>query len=280
MIRSAVRLPMPGHGLEARGVAGGDGGQQLARRAAGEHGERHLRADALDADQQQEQVALLLGGEAVELQRVVAHDQVGVQRGRLARRAGTLAQRLGRDREPVADAAAGDDDVVGRGGPRPRRETSAITPRALASAACSGAPLAWQIATASASAAWSGCGSSASESSVCDHPLHLVLAGAAGAADRALDLLRRVGAARDAALAGGEQHDAARLADRERGARVGAEVEVLDRDRVGPVLVDQLADARVDRRPAARSSGAPGARLDHAAVERDQPPAAACATTP
>ena len=32
--------------------------------------------DALDADQQQEQVALLLGGEAVEQQRVVAHDQV------------------------------------------------------------------------------------------------------------------------------------------------------------------------------------------------------------
>ena len=65
-----------GHGLQARGVAGRDGGQQLARRAAGEHGERHLRADALDADQQQEQVALLLGREAVQGQRVLAHDQV------------------------------------------------------------------------------------------------------------------------------------------------------------------------------------------------------------
>ena len=35
---------------------------------------------------------------------------------------------------------------------------------AFASAACSGAPLAWQIATASASAAWSGFGSSGERS--------------------------------------------------------------------------------------------------------------------
>ena len=76
MIRSAVRLPMPGHGLQARDVAGGERGDQLARRAAAEHGQRHLRPDRLHADQQQEEVALLLGGEAVERQRVVADDQV------------------------------------------------------------------------------------------------------------------------------------------------------------------------------------------------------------
>ena len=52
-----------------------------AARAAGrrEHGERHLRADGLHAEQQQEQVALLLGGEAVQQQRVVADDQVAEQ---------------------------------------------------------------------------------------------------------------------------------------------------------------------------------------------------------
>ena len=71
-------LADPGRGLQPRGVAGRDGAEQLARRAAGEDGERHLRPDGLDADQQQEQVALLLGGEAVEQQRVVADDQVGV----------------------------------------------------------------------------------------------------------------------------------------------------------------------------------------------------------
>ena len=74
------------HRLQPRGVAGGDRGEQLARRAAGEHGERDLRPDGLDADQHQEQVALGLGGEAVERERVVADDQVGVQRGLLADR--------------------------------------------------------------------------------------------------------------------------------------------------------------------------------------------------
>ena len=73
-------LADPGCGLQPRGVAGRDGAEHLARRAAGEDGERHLRPDGLDADQQQEQVALLFGGEAVEQQRVVADDQVGVER--------------------------------------------------------------------------------------------------------------------------------------------------------------------------------------------------------
>ena len=44
--------------------------------------------------------------------------------------------------------------------------TSAIIAMAFSSARASGAPLAWQIATASASAAWSGLGSSGSASSV------------------------------------------------------------------------------------------------------------------
>ena len=52
--------------------------------------------DALDADQQQEQVALLLGREAVERHRVVADDQVGEQRDR-ACPPRDLAQRLGGD---------------------------------------------------------------------------------------------------------------------------------------------------------------------------------------
>ena len=50
-----------GHGLEAGGVAGGDRVQELARRAAGQHGERHLRPHALHPDQHQEQLALGLG---------------------------------------------------------------------------------------------------------------------------------------------------------------------------------------------------------------------------
>ena len=89
MIRSAVRLPMPGTACRRAVSPAATRRQQLARRAAGEDRERHLRADALDAEQQQEQVALLLGGEAVEQQRVVADDQVLKQRRWLRRHAGT-----------------------------------------------------------------------------------------------------------------------------------------------------------------------------------------------
>ena len=67
-----------------------------------------------------------------------------------------LAQRLGRDRQPVADAAGGlEHDVVGAadrdlaGDERDHRAATAARRR-------SGARLAWQTATASASAAWSG----------------------------------------------------------------------------------------------------------------------------
>ena len=107
--------------------------------------------DALDAEQQQEEVALLLGGEAVEQQGVVADDQVRKQRRRFAH-ARDVAQRLGGDREPVADAAAGDDDVIAAADRDLAREQRDHA-ETFASAAASGAPLAWQIATASASAA-------------------------------------------------------------------------------------------------------------------------------
>ena len=88
----------PRRGLEPRDVAGGQRGGELARRAAAEDGERDLRPDRLDADEQQEQVALVLGGEAVERERVVAHDEVGEQRGRPPH-GRDLAQRLGRHGE-------------------------------------------------------------------------------------------------------------------------------------------------------------------------------------
>ena len=48
-------------------------------------------------------------------------------------------------------------------------------PATFASAACIGAPLAWQMATASASAAWSGVGQLGKREKRLDHPLHLVL---------------------------------------------------------------------------------------------------------
>src|SRR5262249_7394184 len=98
----------------------------------------------------------------VERQRVVAHDEVRVQR-HAATHPGDLAQRLGRDREPVADAARRlDDDVVGAAD---RHVAGDERDHPASAAAASGAGVAWQMATASASAAWSGRGGSGSESS-------------------------------------------------------------------------------------------------------------------
>ena len=74
-------LADPGDRLEALRVAGGDRAQQLARRAAGEDRDRDLGADAGDRGQVQEEVALLLGGEAVELR--------SSRRGRPGGRAGS-----------------------------------------------------------------------------------------------------------------------------------------------------------------------------------------------
>ena len=99
------------------------------------------------------------------------------------------------------------------------------------------------------------------------------------AADRALDLLGRVGARRDAALAGGEQHDAAGLADGERGPDVGAEVQLLDRDRVGVVRVEQLPDAGVDvGQPALERDARRGSAITPSSSARRREPA--LCTTP
>jgi adenylate cyclase len=105
------------------------------------------------------------------------------------------------------------------------------------------------------------------------HPRDLILSGAAGTADGALDLLGRVAGAGHAALTGGEHHDAAGLTDGEGAAGVGAEVELLKGDRVGVVLCQQLPHGLVDPcQPQLRAD--PSGGLDHAAVERHRAPAA------
>ena len=81
------------------------------------------------------------------------------------------------------------------------------------------------------------------------------------AADGRLDLLGRVGARLRAALPCREQDDAAGLTDGERGADVDAEEQLLDRERVGAVRVDQFADPPCGCRP-------DGARRDAAAGSR------------
>ena len=164
--RSAVRLPTPGRGLEALRIPGGDRPQELSRRPAREDRDRHLRPDSRDRGEVEEEIALLLAREPVQRQRVVAGHQMGVQ-GRLLAARGHRLERLGGDRQAVADAARLDHHVVGTAdqdlaahrGDHPTR-TSGF----LVSSACAGrAWPAWQIATASASEAWSDSGG-------CDRP--------------------------------------------------------------------------------------------------------------
>src|ERR1039458_1362262 len=92
---------------------------------------------------------------------------MGVQHRLLAGR-GHMVQRLRGHRGAVADAAAQQHDVVCPAdhdlAPEHADHAGAPTP-APASARASGARLTWQIATASASAAWSGAGGESKPSS-------------------------------------------------------------------------------------------------------------------
>ena len=104
--------PDAGHDLEALHVARRDREPRVGDGRAGQHRERHLRPDSGDGDQPQEELTLLGGGEAVELHRVVAQDQVCEHRGRLALR-GQLAERLGGGGHAVAHPTALDHGMVG-----------------------------------------------------------------------------------------------------------------------------------------------------------------------
>ena len=89
MIRSAVRLPIPGTAWKRFASPAAIARSSSRAGPAGERRDRDLRADAADRDQLAEEVALLLGGEAEERQRVVAGDQLGVEEGLARRSPGT-----------------------------------------------------------------------------------------------------------------------------------------------------------------------------------------------
>ena len=164
-IRSAVRLPIPGTACSRAVSPAATAREQLARRAAGEHGERHLRPDATGR-----RSAAGTGRAPPRWRSRRAAARRRARSGACGASAGSpdardVAQRLGGDARAGSRRRRRRRRRGRRGGPRPRRRASAIMPRPR-SAAASGAPLAWQIATASASAAWSGRGSSGSASSV------------------------------------------------------------------------------------------------------------------
>ena len=154
-----------------------------------------------------------------------------------------MPERLGGHRQPVADAAAVDDDVIGAAhghgsghhrdhgrAPAPVRASAPLERRAVALADRDRQRVGCVVGRG-----WLG-----QPEQPGDHAPDLILAGAPVAAHRPLDLLGGVRARRDAALAGGQQHDAACLADGERRPGVRAEVQLLDRHRVRTVAVDSF----------------------------------------
>src|SRR6266702_3786206 len=156
---------------QAPDIALGHRPRQLARLDAGEDVLRRTRPDVLHPDELVEDLLLLLGREAEQLERVLAHVGVGAERGLLAGRR-ECRERRGGELHPVADAIHVEDRVIAalldddpaqasdhapsakrRTEGRSRRSTSARVggagPRRTG---CADPRARWQTATASASA--------------------------------------------------------------------------------------------------------------------------------
>src|SRR5438132_6135299 len=142
-------------GLEAGSVLERDRAAQLGGGRAGDDRKRHLRPHPGDGEERLEQLALSRLGKAVELERVLAHVQIGLELD-LAAPVGQ-AVRARRRLDEVADAAHVEDEPVGA-----PRDRLAAQPGDHPAALSNGGARAWQMATASASAAWFGSGGSAS----------------------------------------------------------------------------------------------------------------------
>ena len=125
-----------------------------SRRVARHDGERDLGPDAGDREQLLEELAFLRAGEAEELHRVLTDVEVGLDGDLLC--AVCLLYRRGRGEHAVPDAVHVEDEALGVAGDGLPAE--ARDHRRPPAAAMSGGASAWQIATASASAAWCGLG--------------------------------------------------------------------------------------------------------------------------
>ena len=261
MIRSAVRLPTPGHGLEEARVAGRDRAEHGARPAR----RRAPRARASGRPPGRRAAA-------------------GTGRARPASAKPTSTSASSRTIRCVCSVASRADRADARrasarrppGGSR-RRRTSASRARRRARRPRRGASRSSRGRRERARRAargWRGrsrprarrrrdrrCGGARQREQRGDHPRDLVLRRAPAAADRALDLLGRVGEARDAALAGAQHRHAARLADgeggarvlrRSRGSRAPSRRASCSRSSAAERFV-QLAEALLDARAGARS---------------------------
>src|SRR2546422_545919 len=98
------------------------------------------------------------------------------------------------------------------------------------------------------------------------HVLHLTLFGPAVANDRALDLRGRVLGYRQPGFNGCEHCDAARVSELQRAPDVGGVEQILDRDTIGPAVVDQCRQPAMNGQQLFRKSRARGS-VDGAAYD-------------
>ena len=108
-----------------------------------------------------------------------------------------------------------------------------------------------------------------------DHPLHLRFLCATEATDGGLDLRNGVLGHGDVAKTGGGQHGAARLPDLQGTAGVAADVDALDREGRGRVLLDQRVDGTRDRGQALLERRV-RIRVDASESDRPKPAAYRC----
>ena len=111
-MRSAVFLPIPGIAWKRAESLSAIARWSSSGERARHDGERHLGPDAADAEELYEERALGCVGEAVELQSVLAHVEVRLDR-HLGRAVGAPQDARGRAHQ-VADAGDVDDEPVER----------------------------------------------------------------------------------------------------------------------------------------------------------------------
>ena len=119
-MRSAVFLPIPGIAWKRAWSPSAIALPELRGRRAGDHRERDLRADAAHGQEVHEELTLLGVGEPVQLEGVLAHVEVRLDRHLGA--GGGPAQNGGRRGDEVADAVDVQDEAVRRAPGRPSSE--------------------------------------------------------------------------------------------------------------------------------------------------------------
>ena len=295
MIRWAPFWPMPGTVVSVLTSSAATARRSVVGREHGEHRLGQLGPDPAGGLDELEDRLLVVVEEAEQRQRVLAHDHAGRQRRRLRRCAAWPACRActcsSRPTPPTSRTA--ESRPTAATGPRTNAIIGLLLPaaagrRAAASMRAWAPPRQmWQIASASASAASAGLGGASSRSSRVTIAPTWALSARPLPETAALTSLGVCSATGSPRRAAHDHRDAAGLGGAHHGAGRCAGEDPLDRDRVGPVLVEPAPRCRARsshsrcgdrqrrrrcgrrrRRPAC--SGRPTDALDHAQAAAGQ----------